>query len=45
MKKSKLSIKVAIIKKQIELGMYNWTKAIEDTSKRIIENPESLLWV
>lgn len=37
-------IKVAIIKKQIQLGVYDWKKAIEKTAERIVQNPESLLW-
>lgn len=44
MKKQKMSIKVAIIKKQIELGLYNWSEAVKDAADRIIANPESLLW-
>lgn len=44
MKKQKMSIKVAIIKKQIELGLYDWKKAVEDAADRIIAYPESLIW-
>lgn len=36
--------KIKEIKKAIKNGTYNWQTAIEDTAKKIVEYPESLLW-
>lgn len=36
--------KVALIKKLIKAGYYDWKKAVEDAADRIIANPESLMW-
>lgn len=39
----KKSTKVATIKKAIKNGTYDWTKAIEQTADRIVDNPWTLL--
>ena len=39
-----MSEKIENLKKAIENRTYNWAAAIEHTSERIIEYPESLLW-
>ena len=36
--------KIKEIKKAIKNGTYDLQAAIEDTAKKIVEHPESLLW-
>lgn len=38
------SEKIKEIKNKIKKGTFDWDKAIEETAKKIVENPESLLW-
>lgn len=36
--------KIKEIKKAIKNKTFDWDKAIEETAKKIMNNPESLLW-
>ena len=36
--------KIKELKKEIKNGTYDLQAAIEDTAKKIVEHPESLLW-
>lgn len=38
------SEKIKEIKESIKNGTFDWDKAIEEAAKKIVENPESLLW-
>lgn len=38
------SEKIKEIKDAIKNRTFDWDKAIEDAAKKIVENPESLLW-